>query len=128
MYLEKISQILISNGKKSRSPAGLVSRWSNFVDECEDSYDWTLYEYDDEISIRDSINLILSNKYLQCFDEWNEFSIQVEKIDNKLISLFFTDKHRDEQTSWWRQGILRYAGAEYADDIQSRYGVCVEHD
>lgn len=122
MFSQKVESYLAEQGKKQYAPSQMVSRWEDFVESCEDGYDWSIYEYDNELSIRDSIELVLKNKDFANYPDYNEFCLIVSKIDDRLKCLF-QKAERERKTTWWAKGILSTAGSEYQDAFKSRNDV-----
>ena len=101
------------------SPASLVDDWAGFVEACRGGYQWPIEEYDNEIGVRDRIEALAESPagldpHLQA---------RVRELDRAFESLLQTAPAiRAQYDRWWRRGILRAAGAEYAADIRNQYG------
>jgi hypothetical protein len=128
MYLDEVKKVIMNNNCKFKSPAQMISAWSEFVEDCEEIYNWGLFEFDNDIAVRDAIDLLLQAETLKGFQEYIIFKEQVEKIDLKYKDLLLSTFFRDEQKKWWKKGILQYAGEEYSEDILKRYNVSVRID
>ncbi len=129
MFLKKVNKLLANHNKKELSPSSLVTLWDEFVSECEDIYGWTIYEFDNEIGIRDCIDIILNEKEMYIFPEFKEFKSLIDSIDRRFNDLLQKNNYRTEVgNKWWRKGILKFAGEEYCSDIFNLYGIIVESD
>lgn len=119
--------ILERHGFKQRTPDELVEWWANLIEQCVDGYDWTIYEFDDEMSVRDYIETLLDDPSLEGFNAFNEFKARVARLDEQYRELLQGDVKRPSKLDfWWRTGVLRYAGDEYCEDMSSRYSISVE--
>ena len=109
------------------SPSGLLQQWGQFVEECEAGYGWSIYEFDDELSARDLLAKMLEDTELARHPEAQELSGRVAEVDRRFKELLRSDVEvGDPQDPWWRRGVLRSAGSEYAADAHKLYGVQVE--
>ena len=45
--------------RKEWSPASFIAAWSSFVADCEEGYQWSIYEYENELGVRDVIERVL---------------------------------------------------------------------
>lgn len=104
------------------SPAGLLDEWCGFIEQCEEGYIWSIYEYDNDLDVRRRIQ-VLADRLPGASASSAEFMLRVGEIDSRLRALFQpAPAQRTEFPEWWRQGVLRYAGREYAEDIRRGYG------
>jgi len=73
---------------KDRTGKELVEWWNNFVEQCEDGYGWTIYEYDDEIGVRDYLDAVLNDRSVMELPNAGELLKQVEGIDERFKHCF----------------------------------------
>lgn len=125
MYNSIILSIIDKHGWKNTTPALLVAKWEQFAQLCIEGYPSDIYDYDNELSVRDKIDTLVQCSELKEYPEYNLFVDTVRKIDLKLKSVFQEKDFRDRE-NWWNRGILKYAGYQYCDDILSIHGVEVE--
>jgi len=104
----------------------MLDSWRAFIDQCEDSYDWSIYEYEDDLSIRDRIELVLGTTDLRTHPAVRRMAKKVEQLDQRFRQLLLKVSAGPKGEAWWRQGVLKYAGEEYAKDAGSLYGVKIE--
>ena len=106
---------------------GLLQSWREFMRRCSSGYEWGMYEYANDLAIRDQINEVLNDGRVKIFREFIEFSSDVENIDQEFRKLFIKNVSLGVgKNNWWRQGILRRGGQEYVDDIKRTYNIDVE--
>jgi hypothetical protein len=126
LFDDRVRQSLKQHGLKDRTGNELVEWWKNFVEQCEDGYGWTIYEYDDEISVRDSLDAVLNDRSVMELPNADELLKQVERIDERFKALLQIGVSRPMTSSkWWRTGVLKFAGEEYRSDMESRYSIRV---
>ncbi|XZE17685.1 hypothetical protein SH449x_002960 [Pirellulaceae bacterium SH449] len=126
-FEERIGETLSLHGYKRRSSVELLKWWTDFVGQCVDGYDWTIYEYDDEIGVRDYLECLLQDSGLKTFGEFNSFRKAIEEIDEQFRTVLQTNVDRPtDSPHWWRKGVLKFAGDEYRDDMESRYSIVVD--
>jgi len=97
-----------------------------FVSEYEESYQWTIFEYDNEIRAREKIELLLKSPELRNYNEFQKFKKDIDAIDLKFKNLFISDGGRKNKKYWWSYGILKYAGKDYANDIFQEYDIQIK--
>ena len=127
MFLQECSKILQdSSWQGSLSPYELLEEWKQFVDECRSGYEMDIYEYDNDLSVRDAIEKIISEKRLKPYQEYQEFKNLVLSIDKAFQELLSVSLERGDRSDWWGKGVLKKAGEEYVNDIKDRYQFEVE--
>jgi len=124
-FFDGFGAVVAANGWTSApSPSGLLAQWGGFVDVCASGYSSTIYEYHDELSVRDLLQQVLDAPTLQRFVELVELRAGVEEVDQRFRSVC-----RDDLViglpgdPWWRRCVPRLATGEFADDLQRRYGI-----
>lgn len=126
-FCDRIRQALERRGFEDRSGAELLDRWEGFVDECENGYGWTIFEYDDEIGARDYLDAILNDPAVAEMPEVAELEKNVRRIDERFRALLQTGIARpDVPKHWWRRGVLKFAGEEYRFDMANQYSIHVD--
>src|SRR5262249_9573087 len=100
--------------------------WLGFVEECEEGYSCNMYEFDNDISVRDRIDLVLSHEDLLGIAAVEHLRAVVVDIDERFRVLLRSDMNISNYAHWWRRGVLKYAGKEYAEDIRRSYGTEIE--
>jgi hypothetical protein len=125
-FVLHFKKVLETKGQEPFSPFQLLSWWAGFVIGCEEGYQWTIYEYYDEIGVREKIEIVLNDPQLQPHSEMAEFRKPVYAIDERFKHLALPGVETEYQRNWWERIILKRGGQEYADDIYRNYGVKIE--
>lgn len=121
---EFVNEILMANGWNTVSnPSALTESWEAFIKECEEGYSWTIYEYDNEIRVREKMELILASPEIQTYEEIQNALTKVNSLDARMRSLFIPNISRKNKNHWWDKGVLKYAGEEYAKDIKHELNI-----
>ena len=101
----------------------LLDEWRDFVRECEAGYAWNVYEYHNDLSIRDRIQAALDDD--QADDPG--FPANVAQIDERFRALLQPGVVvGPEDGPWWHRGVLRYAGPDLASELKDWFQVDVE--
>ena len=107
--------------------AEMLDGWRAFIEQCEAAYEWGFYEYENDLSIRDRIALILAAADISNHAVVQNMAEQVAQLDRRFRSLLQEGVSiKGTEKPWWRRGVLTYSGAEYANDVSSLYSVAVE--
>ena len=98
----------------------LLEEWRDFVRECEAGYGWNVYEYHNDLAVRDRLQSTL--------DEGDaELAAQVAEIDGRFRALLQPGVQvGPEEDPWWHRGVLRHAGPELATGLKDWFHVDIE--
>jgi hypothetical protein len=125
---EEIARLQTTEGwTKALSVWEMERAWVTCVGSCERGYDWGIYEFHNDLSMRDRIELVLKREDLRGLAAVEHFRACVQEIDNRFRMLLRSDVTiNGHDAPWWRQNPLKYAGEVYAQDVLSLYGVAIE--
>lgn len=104
-------------------PWEIVDVWEVMVDEILGGYEWTLYEYENEISVRDRIESALSNPAADEYSHWARLTYRVDVADMKLRNHLSQGPEIRDSGPWWRRRLPPYGGPEFIDDVKRIYGI-----
>ena len=107
--------------RASAVAVGSVEQWSSFVEPCEDGYAEDIYEYENDLSVRDILERILRSDQLQKFEQMAWARAQVNDADQRFRELLSEQEIRSHGA--WQRRMPRVIGAELAADVRERYGV-----
>jgi hypothetical protein len=111
-----------------RGPAtsALVEEWAQVVRECEAGYGWNVYEYHNDLSVRDTIARRLADPATPVEDR-TELATRAAEVDARFQALLQPEVEVGPvDDPWWHRGVLRYAGEELAAELREWFGVKVE--
>jgi hypothetical protein len=121
---DSVSQVWDEAGK-TRSVAvanRLLEEWRALVEEVEDGYWFNIYEYDNDLTARESIDRHLRDD--PHLPAW--IAAELDEIDRRFRAVLTPDPvDARAGVPWWRAHVPRHAGSELAADIEERYGVKV---
>jgi hypothetical protein len=101
--------------------------WCALVDACELGYQWNLYEFDNDLSIRKRIDLIIQDPDLAAHPAIEHLRRVTHEIDERFRTLVKPGATiRSGDDPWWRRCVLQYAGREYAEDVRRLYGIDID--
>ena len=107
------------------SPATLTGSWADFVKQCKRGYPDNIYEYYNDIRVREWIEIVLARTDLAVFDEHRQFREVVAEIDAEFQGLLQTAYAVPRKNFWWERGVLSFAGSELALDFVRDYGISI---
>jgi len=73
--------------RRTWSPAGYIDAWKAFVAACEEGYQWSIYEYENELGIRDVIDKVLTAPELTAYPELSIFAEAIADTDERFAAL-----------------------------------------
>lgn len=125
---ETTARIASARGwRKLFTPEELVQGWNQFVEQCECGYPMSIYEYENDASVRQMIENVLVSEDLAADEAVLAFTRRVAEIDARFRGILQPGVEINEPDApWWMGGAPRYAGAELAGDFRDTYGVVVE--
>jgi hypothetical protein len=107
-----------------RSPWDFVEEWESLIDQVAAGYGWGMYEFTNELSVRDLLAKAFDDQQLRNFGQINSMRQRVEAADARLKESFLPEiEIGSADQPWWRRGVLARAGDEYADDVKRTYGI-----
>ncbi|MFI8104004.1 hypothetical protein [Streptomyces sp. NPDC086023] len=126
-FLERFRELA---GDLRRSP-GLtphraVEEWSDFVDDCAEGYEGTLFEYWDDLTIRSFLQRVIDDPAIKETPELAWFKSEIHRADEIFARLLAQGFEVTGGRGWWERKLPRIAGHEMAANIKEQYGHEVE--
>lgn len=109
-----------------KSGREFVDAWRSFVGQCAAGYDMSIYEYENDLSIRTEIQRLLNDPQLRQVEGYDEFYALISSIDRDFKTLLQEGVEIGTAGGqWWIGGVLRHAKEELAEDFMDIHGVRV---
>ncbi|MFJ4267898.1 hypothetical protein ACIPY1_15170 [Paenarthrobacter nicotinovorans] len=110
--------------RRNWSPAGYIDAWKSFVADCEEGYQWSIYEYENELEIRDVIDKVLTAPELTAYPELATFAEAIADTDERFAALLRSGPSvLPETASWWNRNLPGQAGPHLVADAEAHYAV-----
>jgi len=106
------------HGQKQYSAVDLLRNWDSVVCECEQSSILSVYDYINDLYVRDYVQWLLDSETAKACDDYGWWSARIAEIDSRMKSQFRSDVEVGEQSVWWRQGVLRAGGPQYEEQFE----------
>jgi hypothetical protein len=121
--LEPILDELSHRSGRKQTLDRLLNRWSRFVSEVDLGYCLSIYDYTNDLSIRDFLQVILDkspknihDKLLEWTERWdNRLILITEQVDKPLLPPL-----GEEELGWWWFRIPINPGNELQEDLKKR--------
>lgn len=124
---EAFHSVVGARGRRTAwPPYQFAESWRRFVEEAVSGYNGDLYEYENELTVRDDIDRALGDRRLAAHPNMPEFQQQIEATDERFRSLLVLGPEVRAGAVWWRARIPKSAGAEFAEDAVRLFGVTIE--
>lgn len=101
---------------------GLLEGYEGLIESLSKEYDWNIEEFDNDIFIREVIEVILVSKSLKIYNEYDEFQNRIMELDQKLKEISYP-YIRQHDKKWWENIILKNGGPTYNEDVFMNYGI-----
>lgn len=106
-----------------KTPDLILKAWKDAV-ESGVNYDHTIFEWDNDISIRGLIEMMILDEELKKITHWyNDFKIEIEKIDLELKKITLNEFERPNCQNWWEKRVLKDSEGEYKEHIKIFYSI-----
>ena len=101
---------------------GLLLDWSDFVTECEHSFDGDLWEYKQGLKIRDTIQLVIDHAPSTLAEKITSIVSEPDRIFATILTDRFKRIDPPENTKlgpncFWYQGVVRNQGSDLRRDL-----------
>jgi hypothetical protein len=111
---------LVARTGREDSLDGMLGRWSSFVTDVERGYDDSIYEYTNDLSVRDRLESVVAGAGpglrakldAALADDDRRFAASTQEAARPL------GEFEHESPSWWRRVPLRRVG-ELAEDLEA---------
>ncbi|WP_444664897.1 hypothetical protein ACT17Q_04155 [Cellulomonas sp. CW35] len=125
---EQFAQILRGEGRRSSwSPAAFLEAWSQFVEECELSYSSGIYEYEDERSVRDVMERLVTWPFDNPPVGLEDFKAAMAATDDRFRRLIRGGPIiRPQAAFWWQSHLPPFGGEQLVEDAKRLYDVDLE--
>ncbi|HEU0014979.1 MAG TPA: hypothetical protein VFQ45_14925 [Longimicrobium sp.] len=108
------------------SPDSMLEEWRAFVQQCQNGYPYNIYEYHNDLSVRDRIEACLREEGADAALQ-PEFAAGVAEVDERFRGLLKPGVQvGPEEDAWWHRGVLRYAWRDLARDLKDWFNVEIE--
>lgn len=127
LFLDRYRAVLERSGRRGpATPFRAIEVWEEFVEECRDGYEATLFEYWDEISIRRFLQSLLDDPVARETPEIQWFTAEVHRIDEEFRQVVLGGFTVPGDRNWWESTLPRRAGVEIARNVRELYGFEME--
>lgn len=124
---ELFHSIVNPRGRRADWPPHVfVDAWLAFVEEVTSGYSGDLYEYENELSVRDDLEPALADERLSVFEAWSVLASSLRDADDRLASVLAKGPVIRSGAAWWRERLPVRAGEEFAADAARLFSVEVD--
>ncbi|MGW3784849.1 hypothetical protein ACWD5Z_09685 [Micromonospora chokoriensis] len=110
-----------------RRPTGLVEGWEQVVEFCEEGYDDNLDEYWFDLSIRHTIDRMLTDERLSGFPQMGWVRERVAAADERFRAVLSEQRMpARREMPWWEAYVPAWAGPVLAAELRHTYDIRIE--
>ena len=99
------------------TPEQVLHEYTNLVGQSRGGYDWELAEYRNDMSIRDTIETLLSSGELADFPEFDRFQGRVAALDELLDEALTEERFPTKWTGWWHERLPIRASGVFLEEL-----------
>lgn len=103
-----------------------LDAWATFVDEVLAGYTGDLYEYENELGLRDDLQRALTDERVLAHPDWPTAAEQIARSDTRLEAYLARGPEVRPDSEWWRRRLPPFAGDELIQDASRLFGVEIE--
>lgn len=113
---------LLTSRDIAESPASLLARWSDFVEQCEEGYQWDVSEYENELRTRRILEWLLQELASCGYPDRSVLEGNLTAIDRRFQEVLQQGVEVPGSGAWFERGVLRFAGEPYASYMLQAHG------
>lgn len=128
-FLKRFVELVSASGWRAvAGPSQLIERWDEFVARCEEGYDETIYEYENDRAVRDLLESVLTDPFLQQYKAIPVLRQSVDAADARFRATCRNDVQIGRTTDpWWRRCVPTKASGEFAEDLTRFHNITSSH-
>ena len=120
MAIEPILEELSEQARFNISLERLLDKLRIFIKEVENGYDFSIYDYLNDLTIRDHVEKILRTAPSTLLEKLSrEIQIVDQRFKDATVKLEKPLRKDNKEVSWWWYRIPRNPGEELRDDLKS---------
>lgn len=123
-YLYLFNTKIKNKFNRDYSPKLMIEIWNELLENCEYGYADSIFELDDELSIREYIEFALYDTDLSKYTDHCFFVSQIEQIDSAFKKII--QMSNDNKKPWWKNVVLKYARGEYVQQMKLYRNIIIE--
>ncbi|MCO7237613.1 hypothetical protein [Aeromicrobium sp. CnD17-E] len=121
-----IAKVLPSGVRSDRGPSEYCEDWEGFTADVLSGYSGSLYEYENELSVRDVLEKVMGDPELSTFPDWLAYEASIERTDTRLRRLLQNGVEVRPGRPWWWSHLPPHGGGEFAEDIRRIYAIDID--
>ncbi|MGW2094646.1 hypothetical protein [Promicromonospora sukumoe] len=100
-----------------------LASWEGFVEQCAEGYGFGVYEYNNDLHVRDLLELVFDNEadHLPGVEDARRRVAAVDKRFQQLLKPGVLVPGAAE--NWWSGAVPAKGGAELVEDFNDKYGI-----
>jgi hypothetical protein len=120
LVLEPILSSISTRARQTLTLQVMLERWEYFVSEVEEGYDDSIYEYTNDLSVRDLLQVVVDNSSLtlreKLIDALQICDERFQKATEESKRSVLPDKEKSQ--AWWWFRVPVKPGLELKNDLQ----------
>ena len=111
-------QATLARRAQRQSITQLLGAWDQFVQSVDEGYDWSIYEYTNDLSVRDRIAQVLAVIPPGSL-EWIGEAVAATDARFRIATRDDESMRSGAEQDWWRRRVPLRPGGELAADLAS---------
>ena len=107
------------------SPATIMDYWEETIEEGEEGYEETVWDWDEALSVRHIIQFILDRQNLYKNQYFLNFKNKIKELDQRLINLSVEPDVNLNEKEWWYKIILKKKTTVSSKKNKNYLSVCL---
>ncbi|MEV0884579.1 hypothetical protein AB0J03_12175 [Streptomyces microflavus] len=127
LFLDRFRELAVDLGRSpGLTPHHAIEQWSEFVNDCIEGFEGTIFEYWDDISIRSFLQRVIDDSAVGTTPELEWFREEVCRVDERFSDLLAQGFDVPGGRGWWERKVPGVAGREMAENVREQYGYHVD--
>ncbi|WP_152364022.1 hypothetical protein [Microlunatus speluncae] len=123
-FFNEFRSVVQAGGRRSGwSPFQFVDAWRTFVREVGEGYADDLYEYWNELFVRDHLEVALGSDALDSWEAWRGLRTQIEAADDEFRGIIGEGPLVRPDEPWWRARLPPRASEDFVEEAERMFKV-----
>ena len=127
-FLECFRVAVGAKGRRAAwRPTLFVEAWTGFVHQVASGYLGDLYEYENELSVRDDLERAMIDERLDAYPGWSHYRADIAASDAELKEALRSGPVVRPGAAWWWERLPVRASTDFVEDAARLFGVHIEN-
>ncbi len=120
------AKVLRDGVRPDRGPSEYCEDWEGFTADVLSGYSGSLFEYENELLVRDTLEKAVRDPELRQFPDWHGYEARIVRTDATLQRLLQSGVEVRPGRPWWWSHLPPHGGRDFAEDVRRIYAIDID--